>query len=43
MIVIGFARDDSFYGRFVHLTGPDYPGAYWFPHRRDELAKENKA
>lgn len=28
MIVIGFARDDSFYGRFIHLTGPDHPGAY---------------
>jgi hypothetical protein len=41
MLVIGFAHDDSFYGRFVHLAGPDHPGAYWFPHRRDELAKEN--
>ncbi|MCX8073884.1 MAG: hypothetical protein N3C12_15810 [Candidatus Binatia bacterium] len=40
MLVIGFAHDDSFYGRFVHLAGPDHPGAYWFPHRRDELTKE---
>lgn len=41
MIVIGFARDDSFYGRFIHLTSPDHSNAYWFPHRRDELVKEN--
>lgn len=40
MRVIGFADDESFYGRFIHLTGPEHPGAYWFPHTRDELVKE---
>lgn len=40
MKVIGFAEDDSFYGRFIHLTGPEHPGAFWFPHTREELAKE---
>lgn len=38
MIVIGFSRDDSFYGRFIHIARPSGdPGAWWFPHRRDEL------
>lgn len=43
LVVIGFARDDSFYGRFIHIAYPDDPdsGAWWFPHRRDELKKEN--
>lgn len=41
MRVIGFADDDSFYGRFIHLVGPEYPGAYWFPHKPDELIKES--
>ncbi|WP_368640448.1 hypothetical protein ABRZ04_04335 [Castellaniella ginsengisoli] len=40
MRVIGFADDDSFYGKFIHLTGPVHPGAYWFPHGRTELTKE---
>lgn len=40
MRVIGFAEDGSFYGRFIHLTGPEHPGASWFPHTRDELVKE---
>ena len=43
MVVIGFARDNSFYGRFIHLTGPEHPGAYWFPVRRDELVKEGNS
>jgi len=40
MRVIGFADDDSFYGRFIHITGPEHPGAFWFPHRPDELTKQ---
>ncbi|SPU49864.1 hypothetical protein [Bordetella trematum] len=40
MRVIGFAKDDSFYGRFIHLAGPEHPGAYWFPHSRQELTKD---
>lgn len=40
MRVIGFADDDSFYGRFIHLAGPEYPGAFWFPHKPSELTKE---
>lgn len=40
MRVIGFAEDDSFYGRFIHITGPTYPGAYWFPHKPSELKEE---
>lgn len=40
MRVIGFAEDDSFCGRFVHLTGPEHPDAYWFPHKREELVKD---
>lgn len=34
--ITGFARDNSFYGRFVHLEG----GAYWFPAHPDSLKKE---
>lgn len=40
MRIIGFADDDSFYGRFIHITGPEHPGAFWFPHKPDELRKE---
>ncbi len=40
MRVIGFANDDSFYGRFIHIVGPDHPGAYWFPHAPSELTRE---
>lgn len=39
MIIIGFADDDSLYGRFIHLAGPEYPGAFWFPHRPEELTR----
>jgi hypothetical protein len=35
-VVIGFADDDSFYGRFIHLSA----GAYWFPARASECKKE---
>lgn len=34
MDIIGFAKDDSFYGRFIHLirSGTDGSGsAWWFP------------
>ncbi len=41
MRIIGFADDDSFYGRFIHITGPDDPGAFWFPHAPGELKKEH--
>ena len=34
--IIGFAKDDSFYGRFVHLS----KGAYWFPVRPSQLKAE---
>lgn len=33
--IIGFAEDDSFYGRFIHL-GKD---AYWFPVRLSEVSQ----
>ena len=41
MIVLGFADDDSFYGRFIHAAFPGeraYNGcAYWFPKAPGEL------
>ena len=40
MRVIGFADDDSFYGRFIHITGPEHAGAYWFPHKPEDLRHE---
>lgn len=40
MRVIGFADDDLFYGRFIHLAGPKHPEAFWFPHAPDELTKQ---
>ncbi|MCK9554134.1 hypothetical protein [Aquamicrobium sp.] len=43
MKVIGFAEDDGFYGRFIHITGPEHAGAYWFPHKPSELKKEAAA
>lgn len=36
--VIGFADDDSFYGRFIHLN----TGAWWFPVRPGELTLDAK-
>ncbi|MDK7586257.1 hypothetical protein QP575_10520 [Alcaligenes faecalis subsp. phenolicus] len=42
MRIIGFADDDSFYGKFIHITGPEHPGAYWFPHAPRELAITKK-
>lgn len=33
--VIGFAEDDSFYGRFIHID----TDSYWFPHTPEELTK----
>lgn len=42
MDVVGFAKDTSFYGRFIHLvrSGTDGSGsAYWFPHSPEELKK----
>lgn len=39
--VIGFANDDSFYGRFIHFIGPEHPGAFWFPVRPSEIKKES--
>lgn len=39
-VIIGFAADDSFNGRFIHFTGIDHPGAYWFPCKPDELTKD---
>lgn len=38
--VIGFAKDDSHYGRFVHIDG-DAP--YWMPMRPDSLKLETQA
>lgn len=35
-VIIGFAEDDSFYGRFIHLS----KDAYWFPVRPSELKLE---
>lgn len=35
--VIGFAKDDSFHGRFIHLS----KDAYWFPVRADQIRLEN--
>ena len=43
MRVIGFADDDSFYGRFVHIVGPVHDGAFWFPHIPSELSKATGA
>ena len=37
--VIGFAADDEFYGRFIHLDKE----AWWFPVRPAELTLECKA
>jgi len=36
MKVIGFAADDSFYGRFIHLDSD----AYWFPVTPESLTLE---
>lgn len=36
-IVIGFAADTSFNGRFIHLNGNT---PYWFPVRPDQLNLE---
>lgn len=41
MRIIGFAEDDSFYGRFIHIVGPVYPGAFWFPHAPAELEAQS--
>lgn len=40
MEVIGFAKNDSFYGRYIHLirAGTDGKGsAWWFPSHPDEV------
>lgn len=40
MEVVGFAKDDSLYGRFIHLIrhGTNGDGsAWWFPHHPSEL------
>lgn len=42
MRIIGFADDDSFYGKFIHITGPEHPGAYWFPHAPRDLVITKK-
>jgi hypothetical protein len=41
-IVIGFAKDASFYGSFIHITPRLTPlgeptDAWWFPHKPSEL------
>lgn len=41
--VIGFSEDTKFYGRFIHLDSDKQYGAYWFPHRPDELQLEPTA
>lgn len=38
MKIIGFADNDAFYGRFIHLD----KNSYWFPVRPDELTLESK-
>lgn len=41
MEVVGFAKDSSFQGRFIHTirAGTDGSGsAWWFPHRPSELS-----
>lgn len=40
MTIIGFSEDDNFYGRFIHLRGAEHDGAYWFPHKPEELTAE---
>jgi hypothetical protein len=37
--VVGFAKDDSFYGRYIHLD----TSSYWFPHSPGELKMEEPA
>ncbi len=37
LTVIGFADDDSFYNRFIHLDSD----CYWFPVKLESLVKEN--
>lgn len=40
MDVAGFSKDDSFYGKFIHLVshGSDGSGnAWWFPHSLEEI------
>ena len=34
--IIGFDKDDSFYGRFIYID----TDSYWFPHKPNELTKE---
>jgi len=34
--VVGFAEDDSFYGRFIYLDSD----SWWFPSRPEECSKE---
>jgi hypothetical protein len=38
LVIFGFAKDDSFYGRFIHL----FKDSYWFPVRPSELKLQQK-
>ena len=40
MVVIGFAENDNFYGRFIHTIRDTWEGsAGWFPHHPSQLER----